>query len=93
MFGDAPGDARPDRYITMNFGGPLPDLFFVNGGDSTFTELGAARGVADVDVGSHSAAFADLDNAGDYDLVNGATGAEGAPHNIFRNDSRDSSTT
>ena len=93
MFSDATGDARPDLNTTMNFDGPQPDLFFVNGGDSTFTELGAARGGADFDVGSHSAAFADLDNDGDSDLVNGATGAEGAPNNIFRNDGRDSSTT
>ena len=85
MFGDATGDGNPDLYITMNFDGPQADLFFVNGGDSTFTELGAARGVADFDVGSHGAAFADLDNDGDYDLVNGATGQEGAPNNIFRN--------
>ena len=86
MFGDATGDGRPDLYITMNFDGPQADLFFVNGGDSTFTELGAARGVADFDVGSHGAGVADLDNDGDYDLVNGATGEAGAPNNIFQND-------
>ncbi len=86
MFGDATGDGRPDLYITMNFDGPQADLFFVNGGDSTFTELGTARGVADFDVGSHGAAFADVDNDGDYDLVNGATGEAGAPNNIFQND-------
>jgi hypothetical protein len=85
MFGDATGDGRPDLYITMNFDDPQADLFFVNSGDSTFTELGAARGIADFDVGSHGAAFADLDNDGDYDLVNGATGEAGAPNNIFRN--------
>ena len=85
MFGDATGDGRPDLYITMNFDDPQSDLFFVNGGNSTFTEAGATRGVADFDVGSHGAAFADLDNDGDYDLVNGATGLEGAPNNIFRN--------
>ena len=85
MFGDATGNGRPDLYITMNFAGPQADLFFVNAGDSTFTELGAARGVADFDVGSHGAAFADLDSDGDYDLVNGATGEAGAPNNIFRN--------
>ena len=85
MFGDATGDGRPDLYITMNFSDPQADLFFVNNGDSTFTELGAARGVADFDVGSHGAAFADLDNDSDYDLVNGATGETGAPNNVFRN--------
>ena len=85
MFADATDDGHPDLYFTMNFDVPQADLFFVNGGDSTFAELGAARGVADFDVGSHGAAFADLDNDGDYDLVNGATGEEGAPNNIFRN--------
>ncbi len=85
MFGDATGDGQPDLYFTMNFDVPQADLFFVNGGDGMFAELGAARGVADFDVGSHGAAFADLDNDGDYDLVNGATGEEGAPNNIFRN--------
>ena len=85
MFGDATGDARPDLYITLNFNAPQADLFFVNNGNSTFAEQGAARGVDDFDVGSHGAAFADLDNDGDFDLVNGATGETGAPNNIFRN--------
>ena len=85
MFGDATGTGQPDLYITMNFGDPQADLFFVNLGDATFDELGTARGIADFDVGSHGAAFADMDNDGDYDLVNGATGA-GAPNNIFQND-------
>ena len=85
MFADATDDGHPDLYFTMNFDVPQADLFFVNGGDSTFAELGAARGIADFDVGSHGAAFVDLDNDGDYDLVNGATGEEGAPNNIFRN--------
>ena len=86
MFGDATGDGRPDLYITMNFDDPQPDLFFVNSAGGTFTERGAARGVADFDIGSHGAAFADLDNDGDFDLVNGATGEAGAPNNVFRND-------
>ena len=85
MFGDVTGTGGPDLYITMNFDGPQADLFYVNNGDSTFTEEGAARGVADFDVGSHGAAFSDLDNDGDLDLVNGATGGAGAPNNIFRN--------
>ena len=85
MFADATGDLRPDLYITMNFNDPVADQFFVHDGDSMFVEAGAARGVSDFDVGSHGAAFADLDNDGDYDLINGATGEEGAQNNVFRN--------
>ena len=85
MFADATEDLRPDLYITMNFADPVAELFFVNQGSGTFAEAGAVRGINDFDVGSHGAAFADLDNDGDYDLINGATGSTGAPNNIFRN--------
>ena len=88
MFGDATSNGGPDLYITMNFDGPQADLFFVNNGDSTFSEEGGARGVADFDAGSHGAAFSDLDNDGDFDLVNGATGGAGTPNTIFRNNGR-----
>lgn len=84
MFADTTGGGHPDLYITMNFDIPQDDLFFLNGANGTFTESGAARGIADFDVGSHGAVFADLDHDGDFDLVNGATGF-GAPNNIFRN--------
>ena len=85
MFADATEDLHPDLYVTMNFDDPVAELFFVNQGSGTFTEAGAVRGINDFDVGSHGAAFADLDNDGDYDLINGATGATGAPNNMFRN--------
>ena len=85
MFADATEDLLPDLYITMKFNDPVAELFFVNQGMGIFTEAGAVRGVNDFDVGSHGAAFADLDNDGDYDLINGATGATGASNNIFRN--------
>lgn len=86
-FGDATGDDRPDLYITNNSRKPMADLFFANRGGGRFVEEGAARGVADFDAGSHGAAWGDLDNDGDLDLVNGTTG-DGAPNNVFRNDGR-----
>ena len=66
-----------------------PELFFRNPGQLPFVEEAATRGVADIDGGSHGAVWADLDNDGDFDLVNGTTLApEGnpAPNDIFRND-------
>ena len=84
MFADTTGGGAPDLYITMNFDDPQEELFFVNNGSGTFTEAAAARGIADFDVGSHGAVFADLDHDGDFDLVNGATGF-GAPNHIYRN--------
>ena len=89
MFADADGNGFPDLYVTMNFGPPLADWFFRNVGGS-FVEEGAARGIADVDYGSHGGVWADLDGDGDYDLVNGTTyrgeAIDGESNNIFRND-------
>ena len=85
MFADVTDDLRPDLYITMNFNDPLAELFLINQGAERFKEEGVMRGVNDFDVGSHGAAFADLDNDGDYDLINGATGENGAPNNVFLN--------
>ena len=72
----------------MLFNNDMPDLFFYNQGDNNFSEEAAARGIDDLDGGSHGATFADLDNDGDYDLFNGTTysgsGAT-AMNNLFRN--------
>lgn len=84
-FADATGDGRPDLYITNHLDGPVADLFFVNHGGGRFLESGGVRGIADFDAGSHGGAWGDLDNDGDFDLVNGTTGFRGAPNNVYRN--------
>jgi hypothetical protein len=88
MFADVDKDGLADLYITMIFEKPMPDLFFRNLGNNTFANEGMRRQIADFDGGSHGACWADLDNDGDYDLVNGTTWdrPEYPNHNnIFRN--------
>ena len=84
MFADVTEDLRPDLYVTMNFDDPVAELFFVNQGGGGFAEAAAVRGVDDFDAGSHGAAFADVDNDGDYDLLNGAT-VGGIPNHVYLN--------
>ncbi len=72
-FADADGDSLPDLYITMAFLTPRQDLFFHNLDGKKFDEESAARGIDDLDGGSHGAVFIDIDNDGDYDLFNGTT--------------------
>ena len=89
MFADVDEDGLPDLYITMIFDKPMPELFFRNLGNNTFAEEGISRRIADFDGGSHGTCWTDLDNDGDYDLVNGTTwdNPEYPNHNnIFRND-------
>ena len=89
MFADVDEDGLPDLYITMIFNNPMPELFFRNLGDNTFAGEGLSRGIADFDGGSHGSCWADLDNDGDYDLVNGTTWDNPKypnHNNIFRND-------
>ena len=88
MFADADADGLPDLYITMIFDRPMPDLFFRNLGNNRFASEGAPRGIADFDGGSHGACWADLDNDGDFDLVNGTTWDNPdypSCNNMFRN--------
>ncbi|OHB72987.1 MAG: hypothetical protein A2Z25_06230 [Planctomycetes bacterium RBG_16_55_9] len=88
MFADVDMDGLPDFYITMIFDKPMPELFFRNLGNNVFASEGAARGIADFDGGSHGGCWADLDNDGDYDLVNGTTWDHPDypnHNNIFRN--------
>jgi len=92
MFADVNGDDLPDLYITINDTGVLPDSFFLNTGNGVFSDQGVSRGIDDLDGGSHGAAWADLDNDGDYDLFNGTTwntsGGVGNPDhdNVFEHD-------
>ena len=89
MFADADKDGWADLYITMIFNKPMPDLFFRNLGNNTFADEGVPRRIADFDGGSHGACWVDLDDDGDYDLVNGTTWDHPDypnHNNIFRND-------
>jgi hypothetical protein len=91
MFADVDQDGLSDLYITMIFNNPMPDLFFRNLGHNTFANEAMYRGIADFDGGSHGACWADLDNDGDYDLVNGTTWDDPDypnHNNIFRNNGK-----
>ncbi|MEX0610523.1 MAG: VCBS repeat-containing protein, partial [Pirellulales bacterium] len=91
MFADVDSDGLPDLYITMIFDDPMPELFYRNLGGGRFQEEAARRGIDDFDGGSHGACFADLDNNGHYDLVNGATWhspQHPAINRVYRNDGR-----
>lgn len=88
MWADVDDDGLPDLYLPLIISGSLPDLFMHNKGGGVFAEEGASRGIADPDGGSHGAVWCDLDNDGDYDLINGTTfdDTSGIQNDIFRND-------
>jgi hypothetical protein len=72
----AGNDSLPDYYLANAIedgSSGRADQFYRNLGGATFTEDAAARAIDDVDGGSHVGVWADLDNDGDYDLVNGST--------------------
>jgi len=72
MWADVTGDGRPDMYVTRNFQPrKMGELFYRNIDGTKFAEEAAQRKIDDFDLGSHGGVWADLDNNGDYDLVNG----------------------
>ena len=72
-FADITDDFLPDLYTTRYWTENISDQFFRNSDGTVFLEEGKARGINDIDGGSHGAVFADLDNDGDFDLINGTT--------------------
>ncbi len=74
---DVDDDGFPDLYLPYYWVGTVSDLFFWNDSGQKFMEQAELRGIADPDGGSHGGCFADLDNDGDYDLINGTTAAAG----------------
>ncbi|MEN8163923.1 MAG: VCBS repeat-containing protein, partial [Acidobacteriota bacterium] len=59
------GEILPDRWDGATNG--TPNLLFLNQGDGSFEEVGAAWGVAD-DRWGYASGFADIDSDGDLDL-------------------------
>jgi len=90
MWADVTGDDRPDFYVTMISGPPMAELFYRNIDGVTFTEAAAVRCIDDHDGGSHGGVWGDLDNDGDYDLLNGATGCD--RNRVFENNGTGSFT-
>jgi len=80
---DVTNDGKPDGYITMNFKPiHMAELFYRNIDGTRFREEASDRGIASFDAGSHGVVWADLDNDGDYDLVNGSY----ERNHVFEND-------
>ncbi|MEM9324473.1 MAG: VCBS repeat-containing protein [Bacteroidota bacterium] len=57
-----------DKVVELMPSEPRPNAFFVNNGDLTFEDVGDAYGFGEPTF-SNGAAYGDLDNDGDYDLV------------------------
>ncbi len=86
---DISGDQLPDLYVTRYFSMPISDLLYVSRSGRLELES-IARRCSDTNGGSHGACWADLDNDGDYDLLNGRnerSEGDSADHNsIYLND-------
>ena len=91
-FADVDDNGYPDIYTTRVMNESITDLFFKNERGDQFLSEGDQRGISDRDGGSHGACFCDLDNDGDYDLINGSTyrsfSSEPDHNDIFENDGK-----
>ncbi len=63
---DVDGDGDVDLFVTRL---DASDILFVNQGNGTFVDGSAAAGFAALNTQSNGAAFADVDNDGDHDLM------------------------
>ena len=96
MFADITGDGLPDLYMTYNnvrdLADPYRDNQFYRNAGGRFVEETAARNIGIYGGGTHGAAWADLDNDGDYDLTVALTYKTvtdpflAEPNRIYRND-------
>jgi hypothetical protein len=75
FWADATGDGLPDLYLTYNEcrSGLRANKFYRNLGNGTFAEEAPARGIDNLSGGTHGGGWVDLDNDGDFDLLNGTT--------------------
>lgn len=72
---DVDGDGWPDLYVTRLDG---PDLLFRNLGNGTFQDITTSAGLSTIVKAANGAAFVDVDNDDDPDLVVTTTGRAGA---------------
>gem|GEM_PF-2570442 len=87
---DDNGDGLPDIFVTYNDirMGQRRNFYYRNLGGGAFREEALSHGTASQNKGTHGCAWADLDNDGDYDLLQGITHLETevpAPNRLFRN--------
>ena len=71
VLGDYDNDGDLDLYLTTAFSGET-DVLYRNDGGWVFTEVAGTVGLGGVNGANYQAAFADIDNDGDLDLVSAA---------------------